>query len=75
MKGTTARKLRQIPHGYLIIEIDPHKKRHAAVVITQDFTTLVKFKSDNSREGFEMMLQQTITLCNEVYPIHTAYIY
>jgi hypothetical protein len=26
------------------------------VTITQDFTTLVKFKSDNSREGFEIAL-------------------
>jgi len=38
--------------------VDPHKKKHAAVAITQDFTTHSKFKFDNSREGFEMMLQR-----------------
>ena len=59
MKSTAARKLRQVPQGYLVIGVDPHKKKHAAVTITQDFTTLVKFKFDNSREGFEMMLQRS----------------
>jgi len=42
----------------LVIGIDPHKKRHAAVAITQDFTTRVKFKFDNTREGLEMMLDR-----------------
>ena len=59
MKSTVARKLRQVPQGYLVIGVDPHKKKHAAVAITQDFTTLVKFKFDNSSEGFEMMLQRS----------------
>ncbi len=59
MKGTAARKLRQVPQGYLVMGVDPHKKKHAAVAITQDFTTLVKFKFDNSREGFEMLLQRS----------------
>ena len=58
MKSTAARKLKQVPQGYLVIGVDPHKKKHAAVVITQDFATLVKFKFDNSREGFEVMLQR-----------------
>jgi len=58
MKSTVARKLRQVPQGYLVIGVDPHKKKHAAVAITQDFTTHVKFKFDNSREGLEMMLQR-----------------
>jgi len=58
MKSTAARKLKQVPQGYLVMGVDPHKKKHAAVAITQDFTTLVKFKFDNSREGFEMMLQR-----------------
>jgi len=58
MKSTVARKLRQVPQGYLVIGVDPHKKKHAAVTITQDFTTWAKFKFDNSREGFEMMLQR-----------------
>jgi transposase len=58
MKSTAASKLRQVPQGYLVIGVDPHKKKHAAVAITQDFTTHAKFKFSNSREGLEMMLQQ-----------------
>ena len=59
MKSTAARKLKQVPQGYLVMGVDPHKKKHAAVAITQDFTTHGKFKFDNSREGFEMMLQRS----------------
>ena len=40
MENTTARKLKQIPVGYLRVGVDPHKKRHAAVAMTQDYTTL-----------------------------------
>ena len=53
MEDTAARKRKQVPEGYLIIRVDPHKKRHAAVAITQDFTTRDKFKFDNTREGLE----------------------
>jgi transposase len=56
MENTAARKLKQVPEGYLIIGVDPHKKRHAAVAITRDFTTRDKFKFDNTREGLETML-------------------
>ena len=56
MENTVARKRKQIPEGYLVIGVDPHKKRHAAVAITQDFTTRAKFKFDNTREGLETML-------------------
>ena len=58
MKNSAANKLKQVPAGYLVIGIDPHKKKHAAVAITQDFTTHAKFKFDNSRAGLEMMLQR-----------------
>jgi transposase len=58
MKNTAAWKLKQIPEGYLVIGVDPHKKRHAAVAITQDFTTQAKFKFDNTREGLEFLLRQ-----------------
>jgi transposase len=58
MQNTTARKRRQVPDGYLVVGIDPHKKRHAAVAITQDFTTQAKLKFDNTREGLEMMLDR-----------------
>ncbi len=58
MKNTAARKLRQVPEGYLIIGIDPHKKKHAAVAITQDFTLRDRFKFDNTREGLEFLLRR-----------------
>jgi transposase len=58
MENTAARKLKQVPEGYLIIGVDPHKKRHAAVGITRDFTTRDKFKFDNTREGLEIMLRR-----------------
>ena len=56
MKNTAARKRKQVPEGYLVIGVDPHKKRHAAVAMTQDFTTQAKFKFDNTKEGLDMML-------------------
>jgi len=58
MKNTAAEKRKQIPKGYLVVGIDPHKKKHATVAITQDFTTHSKFKFDNSREGFEIALER-----------------
>ena len=58
MKNTAARKLKQVPEGYLIIGVDPHKKKHAAVVITQDLTIRDRFKLDNTREGLEFLLQR-----------------
>jgi len=58
MQNTLARKLKQVPEGYLIVGVDPHKKKHAAVAITQDFTTQAKFKFDNTREGLETMLDR-----------------
>ena len=61
MENTAARKRKQVPEGYLIIGVDPHKKRHAAVTITQDFTTRDKFKFDNTREGLETMLHRART--------------
>jgi transposase len=61
MENTAARKRKQVPEGYLIIGIDPHKKRHAGVAITQDFTTRDKFKFDNTREGLETMLRRART--------------
>lgn len=39
MENTLAKKLKQVPEGYLIIGIDPHKRKHAAVAITQDCAT------------------------------------
>jgi len=59
MKNSTARKLRQIPAGYLLVGIDAHKKKHAAVVKTQDAFTRAKFKVSNSRDGFVELLERT----------------
>jgi transposase len=61
MQNTAARKRKQVPEGYLIVGVDPHKKKHAAVAITQDFTTQAKFKFDNTREGLETMLRRSKT--------------
>jgi transposase len=61
MQNTAARKRKQVPEGYLVVGVDPHKKRHAAVAITQDFTTQAKFKFDNTREGLEAMLDRAKT--------------
>jgi Transposase IS116/IS110/IS902 family./Transposase. len=58
MKNSTARKLKQVPREYLVMGVDPHRKRHAAVAVTQDFTTHSKFKFNNSREGFEIALKR-----------------
>jgi transposase len=58
MKNDTARKLKQIPAGYLLMGVDPHKKRHAAVAMTQDAVVHTKFKFTNSKEGFEEMLER-----------------
>ena len=59
MQNSAARKLKQVPEGFLIVGIDPHKKRHAAVAITQDFSIRDKFKFDNTYEGLENMLDRT----------------
>ncbi|MFC2035175.1 IS110 family transposase [Chloroflexota bacterium] len=61
MKNTAARKFRQVPEGYLIIGVDPHKKKHAAVAITQDLTIQDRFKFDNTKEGLDFLLQRVRT--------------
>jgi transposase len=58
MKNNTARKLKQVPEGYLLVGIDPHKKKHAAVAITQDYIVCSKFKFSNTREGYEEALKR-----------------
>ena len=60
MENTAAKKRKQVPEGYLIIGVDPHKKRHAAVVITQDFSIRDKFKFDNTREGLETLVRRVL---------------
>ena len=58
MKNSIATKLKQVPEGYLLTGIDPHKKKHAVVAITQDFIAHSKFKFNNSREGYEVVLER-----------------
>ena len=50
MKNSIARKLKQVPVGYLVIGIDPHKKKHAAVTMTQDFTITVSLNSITTKK-------------------------
>jgi hypothetical protein len=49
MGNSVSRKIKEVPEGYLVIGVDPHKKKHAAVIITQDFTVLAKLKFDNTK--------------------------
>lgn len=58
MKNSTAKKIKQVPERYLVIGIDPHKKKHAAAVMTQDLMVRTKFKFNNSRSGFTEMLER-----------------
>ena len=61
MKNSAAEKRKQVPAGYLVVGVDPHKKKHAAVFMTQDFMVHSKLKFDNSREGFEKVLERVRT--------------
>jgi len=58
MQNTAARKLKQVPEGCLVVGIDPHKKKHAAVAITQDLTIHDRFKFDNTRDGLEFSVRR-----------------
>ena len=61
MKTRTAKKRKQVPAGYLVVGVDPHKKKHEAVCMTQDFMTHSKLRFENSREGFEALLERART--------------
>lgn len=58
MKNGTAKKLRQIPAGYLVVGVDPHKRKHAAVAMTQDAITHTKLKFVNCRQGYDEALER-----------------
>ena len=58
MKNTAVRKRRQVPEGYLIVGVDPHKKKHAAVAITQDLSVRDRLKFDNTKEGLDFLLNR-----------------
>ncbi|MFC2032119.1 hypothetical protein ACFLUS_01925 [Chloroflexota bacterium] len=44
-----------------MVGVDPHKKKHAAVFMIQDFMTHSELKLDNSREVFETILERART--------------
>ncbi len=56
MKNSTAEKLRQIPGECLIVGIDPHKRKHAAVAMTLDARVQGKRKFDNTMSGFAALV-------------------
>jgi transposase len=58
MKNSAAAKLRQVPEGHLIVGIDPHKTKHAAVAMTQDYSIRCRFKFDNTRQGYDTALDR-----------------
>ena len=58
MKGSTTRKLHQIPSGHLLVGIDPHKKRRAVAIMTPRAMVISKFKVDNSLDGFTHLCQR-----------------
>ncbi|GFP18790.1 hypothetical protein HKBW3S03_00295 [Candidatus Hakubella thermalkaliphila] len=53
-KNSTARKLKQVPAGYLIVGINPHKKKHAAVAMTQDAVVHTKLGRSPRRDQIEI---------------------
>jgi transposase len=78
VKNSTARKLREVPPGCLVAGVDPHKKRHAVVTMTQDYVVQTKFKFSNTKEGIEEALEKIkVTMgntecCNLIFAIETA---
>ena len=58
MKGSTIRKLHQIPPGHLLVGIDPHKKRRAVAIMMPQAMVILKFKVDNSLDGFTHLCQR-----------------
>ena len=61
MKNSAALKLKQVPSGYLIVGIDPHKRTHAAVAVMDSLMVRAKFKFANSKAGFEQALENART--------------
>lgn len=57
MKNSAAVRVNQVPEGYLLVGVDPHKKMHAAVAMTRDYTSRSRLKFSNSVDGFEKALR------------------
>lgn len=58
MQSSTARKLAQIPGKSLIVGVDPHKRTHAAVMITQQAEVCARLKIENTRVDFEHLVKR-----------------
>lgn len=58
MKNSTAARIKQIPADYVMVGIDPHKKKHAAVVMTREAEVRAKFKFFNSKGGFQALVER-----------------
>jgi transposase len=61
VKNSTAKKLKQVPAGHLLVGTDPHKKQHTVVIMSQDAVIQRKLKFTNTREGFNAGLQHIAT--------------
>ena len=58
MHINTDSKHRQVPDGYLVAGIDPHKKTHTMVIMTRNEKVLTRLKFNNSKSGFELAVKQ-----------------
>jgi hypothetical protein len=61
MRNSAAKKRKEVPTGYLVVGMDHHKKKPAAVFMSQAFMTRSKLKFNNSREGFETVVERART--------------
>ena len=74
MENTAARKRKQVPEGYLIIGIDPHKKRHAGVAITQSYgqqSLVTSFTASGT--GYLVINGYSTSSTGYVYTINSTY--
>jgi hypothetical protein len=46
-----------MPAGYLLVGVDPHKKKHGALAMRQDAIVYAKFRFTNSKDSFEKILE------------------
>jgi hypothetical protein len=58
MKDSTTQKLVQIAAGSRLVGIDPHKRQHAAAVMTHQAQVTTKFKVANTMAGFKELRQR-----------------
>ena len=58
MNSTTESKRRQVPDGYLVAGIDPHKKTYTMVLMTKEEKVLTSLKFDSSKNGFELAVKR-----------------